>query len=247
MGSGSAEAETTVSSTDNLSALARMAGIVRRPRFTFEAISRAPRWVTVLLILLLVSFGTSAAFFATETGRLALVDQWERVAIAFGQEVDEARYAEFHARSRDALSYAAWTSAARVAGATVVLGSLLYVVFTAFRGGAARYAQVLAVTTHAAVILALRDVVSVPVQFARESVVNPATLVLFVTMVDEGTPLARFLGLIDLFVVWWLVVLAAGIGVLYRQPTIRVAGLLLGTYVVVALVLAGVMAALGGT
>ena len=247
MGSGSAEAEASVSSTDNLSTLARMAGIVRRPRPTFEAIARAPRWVPALTIVLLVSLGTSAAFVMTETGRLALVDQWERMAVAFGQPVDEARYAAFHAQSRAPLPYVAWTSAARVGGATVGMAGLLFAVLTGLRGGTARYRQVLAVAVHAAAILALRDVVSLPLHFARESAANPATLVLFFTMLDEASPLARFFGLIDVFVVWWLVVLAVGMSVLYRKRTVRMAALLVGAYAVVALALAGVMAALGGT
>ena len=247
MGSGPAEAEAAVSSTDNLSTLARMAGIVRRPRPTFEAIARAPRWLPPLMLLFFVSFGTKAVFVTTETGRLALVDQWERVAVAFGQPVDEARYSALHAQSRAPLPYVAWTSAARAGGATVGLASVLFAVFTGLRGGSARYRQVLAVTAYAAIILALRDVVSLPVHFARESTANPATLVLFFPMLDEASPLARFFGLIDLFVVWWLVIVAVGMAVLYRRRTTGMAALLLGAYVVVALVLAGAMAVLGGT
>jgi hypothetical protein len=246
VGAGPAEAEASVSSTDNLSTLARMAGIVRRPRPTFEAIVRTPRWMPVLPILFLVSFGASAAFLATGTGRLALVDQWERVAIAFGQDVDEERYAAFHAQSRDPLPYAAWTSAARVTGATVVLGSVLFAVFTGLRRGTARYTQVLAVATYAAVILALRDLVAVPARFVRESTASPVTLATLFTMLDEASLPARFFGLIDLFVVWWLVVLAVGMSALYRRRVAGMAGVLLGTYLAVALVLAGVMAALGG-
>ncbi len=215
-----------------------MAGIVRRPRPTFAAVIRAPRWVAVLLILFVVSFGTSAAFLVTETGRLALVDQWERVAIAFGQDVDEARYAAFHAQSRDPLPYAAWTSAARVGGATLVVGSLLFGVFTGLGGGTARYGQALAVATHAGVILALRDLVAVPARFVRESTASPVTLTTLFTMLDEASPLARFFGLIDVFVVWWLVVLAIGIGVMYKRRPGGIATTLIGIYVGIALLVA---------
>ena len=38
-------------------------------------------------------------------------------------------------------------------------------------------------------------------------------------MLDEASPVARFLGVVDLFVVWWIVVLAIGMSVLYRRPT----------------------------
>ena len=81
----------------------------------------------------------------------------------------------------------------------------------------------------------------------RRALTPDGTLVLFFTMLDEASPLARFFGLIDVFVVWWLVVLAVGMSVLYRKRTVRMAALLVGAYAVVALALAGVMAALGGT
>jgi hypothetical protein len=65
--------------------------------------------------------------------------------------------------------------------------------------------------------------------------------------IDEGSALARLGGLIDLFVVWWVMVLAIGIAVLYRKPARKVSALFLGAYVVIAFVLVGTMAILGGT
>ena len=53
--------------------------------------------------------------------------------------------------------------------------------------------------------------------------------------------------MIDLFVVWWVFVLAVGIGVLYRRRTQPIAMGLFGTYAVIALAVAAVMSRLGGT
>jgi hypothetical protein len=65
-------------------------------------------------------------------------------------------------------------------------------------------------------------------------------------MLDEGSPAARFLALLDPFVLWWLAVLAIGLAVLY-QARVRVMVLtLLGLYLGIALVLAGTMTVLGG-
>jgi hypothetical protein len=245
--SGRAGTETSASSTDNLSLGARIAGVVRHPRSTFEAIVQRPQFAGLLTLLVVVSFAASAAFLVTGVGQLALVDQWERTAVAFGQPVDDARYAAFQELSARGVSYAAVTTTAGMAAATVALAAVLFGVFAAGLRGTPSYRQVLAVTTHAAVILGLRNVVAAPVNYARESLASPLTLGLFFTAVDEGSPVARFLALIDLFAVWWLAVLAIGIGVLYQRRVRTVAAAFLGAYVAIAVLLAGVMAVLGGT
>ena len=208
---------------------------------------RRPRSAGLLVALFIVLFAMSAAFFATDVGQQALVDQWERTAIAFGQGVDDARYARFQELSARGVPYAAATALAAGPVTAIVLAGVIYAVFTGLRGGQATYAQVLAVVAHAGVIQMARALVTTPVNYARESMASPTTLVLFFTMVDEASPVARFFGLVDVFVVWWLVVLAIGTAVLYGGRTSRMAALFVGTYVVIALLLAGTMAVLGGT
>jgi hypothetical protein len=211
-----------------------------------EAVAAAPRWVGLLALLSAVSFATSAAFFATDVGQQALVDQWERTAFAFGQPVSDARYAEFQEWSTHGVSYAALTSL--VAGPLTAFGLsvLLFGTFTTWRGGGASFRQVLAVVVHAGVILTLRQLLSTPVNYARESVGSPTTLVGLLSGIDEGSPVARLFALIDVFVVWWLIVMAVGLAVLYRLPAPRVAALSIGVYVAIALLLVGTMAMLGG-
>ena len=246
MSSGPAGAEASASSPDNLSLTSRIAGIIRRPRPTFEAVTAEPRWAGLLTLLFVVSFGVSAAFFTTGVGRQALVDQWERTAIAFGQPVDDTRYAEFQELSAHGMPYAAATALASGPLATVALAAALFGVFTVLRRGRASFRQVLAVVVHASVILALRQVIAAPVNYARESVASPTTLARLLSGIDEGSPVARFFGLIDVVALWWLVVLAVGIAVLYRLPARRIAAVSIGVYLVVALVLVGTMAMLGG-
>ena len=246
MSSGSAKAEAPASSPDNLSVLRRIAGIIRRPRSTLQAVAAAPRWAGLLALLFLVSFSLSAAFFATDVGQLALVDQWERTAIAFGQPVDDARYAEFQEWSARGVPYAALTSLAAGPLAAIGLSAILFGVFTAWRGGRASFNQVFAVVVHASVILTLRQLISTPVNYARESVGSPTTLVGLLSGIDEGSPVARLFGLIDVFVLWWLIVLTVGVAVLYRLPAPRVAAVSIGVYVAVALLLVGTMAVLSG-
>ena len=245
MSLGPARAETAAPSPDNPSLLARLKGIVIRPRSTFAAVETRPRAAGALALLTLVSFGAHAAFLATDVGQVALVDQWERTALAFGQTVDDTRYAEMQRLSRFGVPYAAASAVARGPAAAFAIAAVLYGVFSA-RGRRATFAGTLAVVSHAGVILALRDVVAAPLNYARESLASPVTLVSLAGMLDEGSPLARFLALLDLFVLWWLVVLAIGLAVLYRTRARAIVVALFGMYLGIAVLLAGTMAVLGG-
>ncbi len=56
-----------------------------------------------------------------------------------------------------------------------------------------------------------------------------------------------FSGTIDLFLVWWVIVLAIGLGVLFRRSTRTIALTLFGIYLIIALAVAGVTTMAGGS
>lgn len=225
----------------------RVLGVLRSPRATLTAVAEAPRWVGVLVLTFLVSTLSGAALLQTETGRLALLDQWERTAAAFGQNVDDQQYAALEEASSNGPAYAALS--AFVSGPLLACGlaALLLAVFNGALGGAATYRQLLAITAHAGVILALRQVVAAPVNYSRETLTSPVTMTIFFSMLDEASPIARFFGIIDLFVVWWLTVLAIGLSALYRRPARPLLAGLVSAYIVLALLLVIAMAVTGGT
>ena len=225
----------------------RILGVIRAPRLTLHAVAENPQWVDVLAVTFIVSALTGAALLWTDVGRLALLDQWERTAVAFGQHLDEAQYAAIVEASRNGAAYA--TASAFANGPLLVFGlsALLLATFTATLDRRVSYRQVLAIVAHASVILVVRQVIVTPVNYARETLASPTTLNLFFTSLDEASPLARFLGVVDLFVVWWLIVLAVGVSILYRRP-VRTLGLtFVGVYVGLALTVAVIMAVTGGT
>lgn len=240
-----------VSSPDHYRRLpARIRGVLRRPRATFEGLASAPRSVDVLAITFLAALSAGALVLETETGELALLDQLERTASAFGDPLDEAQYAVLQDISGHGTAYAAITSL--VSGPLLAFGlSAALVAWGQIRGQTPgltpNYRQVLAVVSHAGVILALRQVIAAPMIYARETMASPVTLSMFFTALDEASPLARFAGLIDLFVIWWILVLAIGIAVLYDRPVARVATIAAGIYVLLAALVALAMAATGGT
>ena len=232
-------------SGDSLSA--RMLGVARAPRATFERLAANPRWADVLVATLLVTALSSALLLETDTGRLALLDQWERTALAFGQPVDDLQYSVLERASADGAAYAIVSSFAVGPLLAFALSATLFGMFRVQTRGDVRFRQVLAIVAHAGVILMLRQVIATPVAYMRETLASPMTFGLFFTMPDETSPLARFAGFVDLFVLWWIVVLAVGISVLYRTPAPRLALAFLGMYVALAGVLTIAMALTGRT
>lgn len=225
---------------------ARVVGVIRRPHATFEAVLIEPKWLGLMAGMVVASAVASALLFRSEVGRLALIDQWERTAIAFGQQVDDARYEELQSFSERAVSYSVATAILAGPGLIFGVSSLLFVVLRS-RFPQASFRQMLAVVTHASVILTLRQVVAAPIAYARETTSSPTTLGVWFPMFDESSPVARFLGALDLFMVWWVVVLAIGVSLIYRRSARPLAITFLGAYVAGAFVMAVAMSLLGRT
>jgi hypothetical protein len=218
-------------------------GVITSPGRTFAAVAAGPRWVDVLLLTTAVTFACSAVLLQTEVGRLALVDQWERLAVGFGRRIGDAEYGRLHEMSRQGIAYAAASALMSGPVLTVLIAGLVSV------AGRIRvpFRQLLAVVAHAGVILALRELIATPLQYVTETLASPTTLIRLAGSFDEADPVARFLGTVDLFVIWWAVVLAIGVGAVAHISARRLALTFAGLYVAVAMLLAVAMALTGGS
>ncbi len=249
--------------------LARATGMIWRPRRTLAAVIERPRWAGMLVLTALVATACSAAFLSTESGQTALLDQQVRTLESFGQSVDDAAYdrmEEWNAECQPVTGR--WneqctaTIVGQGAGAaltiTQVLAGLPFLVVPIlslvvamvlvwfFGRGPGRFRTVFAVVVHAGAVLALQQVVVTPLNYARESISSATNVAVLLPMLDEGSVAARFLGMIDLFILWWIVMLAIGISLVYGRRVGRVATTLFAVYVGLALVLAVTMAVAGG-
>lgn len=236
-----------VVSPSRLGFLPRLIGVIRCPRTTFRAVAASPRWVELVAVLTVVTAASQALLYQTEVGQVALVDQWERTALAFGQDVDDARYAELQALSRSGPLYGVATALASGPVLTVAIAMVVFLTFRPRGDRPVSFSQVLAVTAYASVILALRQLVSIPVSVAREATGGATSLGLWFPALDAASVGGRFVGALDIFVVWWVILLAMGVGILYQRQGRTLAAALLGVYAGVALLLAVTMTALGGT
>ena len=114
-------------------------------------------------------------------------------------------------------------------------------------GGGATFRQMFTVVTHAGVILLVQQSFVVPLNYVRESMSSPATLGAFFPMLEPSSFVARFLGTIDLLLVWWTMVLAIGVAVLYQRRTAPIAIAFLMVYGLIATIIVSVRGILGGS
>ena len=149
------------------------------------------------------------------------------------------------------MPYAPYATAGALAVAlptvTLALAGILFALFTALGGGNASFRQVSAIVVFSSAIVVLQQLFVTPLNYARESLSSPTNLSVFLPALDEGTFLARTLGLIDLFYVWWLIVLAVGLGVLYKRRTAPIVWGLFAAYVVIAASVTAIMSVFGGS
>lgn len=236
---GSTTAPEVSTGSDNLAS--RLIGVIFSPQATFTRIVARPRWLGALVLLTLVTAGLTFAFLTTEVGQTAMLDQQVRQTEAFGGQVTEQQYTQMERMQPMMRYFVAGSQVVMIPVITMVLSGILLAVFNALLGGSASFRQTAAVVTHAGAVSLLQQLFIAPLNYARESMASATNLGVFVPFLDESSIVARFLGAIDLFLVWWLLVLAMGLAVLHRRRTAPIFWSFMGIYVVIALVIALVM------
>jgi hypothetical protein len=228
--------------------IARMFGVLLSPRRTYANVTARPRALGMLAVVLLIIATGSVVFSSTEVGRQALLDQQVRTMESFGIKLPEEAYQRMEEQmSRPYTPYlGAAAAVVTVPIVLLVIAGIAFAIFNAILGGDATFKQVFAAVAHASVIIAVQQLFVYPLDYARESLSSPTSLAVFLPFLDEATFPARLLGGIDLFVIWWMVNLAIGLGVLYKRRTGPIAVGMLAVYLAIALVIAGLKTALSG-
>jgi hypothetical protein len=225
---------------------ARFLGIVFSPGTAYADVARRPTFLATLALILAISMSGAFLFMSTEVGKTALVDQQVRQAESFGRTVNDEQYKRLEQMARFAPYVGAGAQLVTLPLAALVVAGIAFAVFNAALGGDATFKQTYAVVIHSGIVIALQQLFVLPLDYARESLSSPTNLAVFLPFLDENTFVARMLGSIDLFLIWWSISLAIGLAVLYRKRTGPIAITLLGVYVVIALVIAAVKTALAG-
>jgi hypothetical protein len=223
----------TVAGAPALSFPQRLVGMLFSPRATFESVAAHPVWLDVFLLTLVVLTAAWAAFLWSPVGAQAFLDQMISQAERAGRPTDNLAQAFPIIRL-------VTVCAIPVIGPifAVVIAGLLYGVFAAILGGGGSFKQVFAVQVHAGVVSALGQLVVLGLNYARGTMTSATTLGVFAPMLPEDSFVFKLLSTIDLVWLWYLVILAMGLAVLYKRKTATIATSFLSLYFVIAVIIA---------
>jgi hypothetical protein len=197
--------------------------------------------------LVIVGLLAGTALMATDSGRLAALDAARSQFKSFGINLPPEAEAKME---RDMMELPLWRMALSASVGQIVAGVLLpliiagvfMLVFNVMLGGEATFKQLFATVVHANPVLLVGLLFTTPLMYFRGSMTGVTNLAVFMPMLDESSFLAKLLGSVDLIRVWWVVVLATGLGVLYKRKTGPIATALFVVYGIIAVIFAAVTA-----
>lgn len=221
---------------------ARAVGIILSPKATFEQVAARPRWFGALLAVALLGAVIVGGFMMTGVGQSAWLDQAVTSTERMGNTVSDEQYARMEKMAPYAPYFTVGSMLVVMPVGLLVTAAVLFAVFNAVLGGTATFKQVFATVAHSAFVWVVGWIFTVPLNYARESMSSPTNLSVLVPMLDEDAFITRLLGSVDLFMVWWTVVLAIGMAVLYRRRTQPILTTFLAIYAVIALGIAAFFA-----
>ena len=225
---------------------ARIFGVLTSPRATYADVAAHPRWLGVLLVVLATTIASSSWLLSTSVGQRAVIDQQLQTLEGFGRTVSDAQYQQMERMAPYSIYFAAAGQIIFLPLVTLVVAGLAIAIFNGALGADATFKQVFAVASFSTVVSAVRALFSTPLNYARESLSSPTTLTAVLPFFEDNTFAARLLGSIDLFLIWWMVSLAIGLGVLYKRRTAPIATGFLLVYGAIALTIAAVRSVLAG-
>jgi hypothetical protein len=221
---------------------ARIIGVLFSPRETFAAIVAKPRWLGVMVVTLVMSSAAYYVILGSQDMQDAIVDQQVRAIESRGNAVSDEQLANME-------RFIGYLPVGYAVGVFVLgplfgaaVAGIITGIFTTLMGGNGTFKQVFAVMNHAGIIPAFSAlfVAGMLAVGAKPVGVRPpgANLGVFLPMLEETSFLAVMLRSIDMFLLWWMIILAVGLGVLYKRRTGPIATTFIGLYVVIALLIA---------
>ena len=221
---------------------ARLIGVLFSPKETFAAIVARPRWLAVMVVTLVMSSAAYYVILSSQDMQDAIVDQQVRAMESRGNVVSDQQIANIE-------RFIGYLPVGYAVGIFVLgplfgaaIAGIVTGIFTTLMGGNGTFKQVFAVMNHAGFLPAISAlfIAGMLAVGAKPIGARPpgANLGVFLQMLEETSFLAVLLRSIDMFLLWWMVVLAIGLGVLYKRRTGPIATTFIGLYIVIALLIA---------
>jgi hypothetical protein len=221
---------------------ARLIGVLFSPKETFAAIVARPRWLAVMIVTLVMSSAAYYVILSSQDMQDAIVDQQVRAMESRGNVVSDQQIANIE-------RFIGYLPVGYAVGIFVLgplfgaaIAGIVTGIFTTLMGGNGTFKQVFAVMNHAGFIPAISAlfIAGMLAVGAKPIGARPpgANLGVFLPMLEDTSFLAVLLRSIDMFLLWWMVVLAIGLGVLYKRRAGPIATTFIGLYIVIALLIA---------
>jgi hypothetical protein len=229
-----------------ISLAARIAGIVFSPRATYAHVASNPHAAGVLAFIVVTGGLATFAFLSTQVGKQAMLDQQVRMIESFGRNIPDNAYTRIEQGIDRARYMGAVVQGVSLTLSALVIAGLSLAIFNGVLGGDRRFKDVFAIVAHSGVILTLSQLFGLPLAYARGTMSGATDLGVFAPFLDEQSFAARVLGSVDLFILWWAMSAAIGLGVLYRKRTAPIATTLIAVYVGIGIIVAAIKTAVAG-
>jgi hypothetical protein len=221
--------------------LGRIVGVIFSPRATYTAIVARPTVLGVLAVTLLIGAGLGFWLLTSEAGQHALAS---RIEESIRQQAAQGR--DITAQQRQAMQVivkvigyvGAVASVVLMPGILALLALILRAILNFAYGVRATFRQAFAVVAHSWVIATIASLFSTPLMYFKEDLVSPTRVGVLLPMLPEKGLATSFLNAVDFWHIWWICNLAIGLAVLYKGRTVSIAGVMLGLYACLALLIA---------
>jgi hypothetical protein len=218
--------------------LARFIGVIVSPKETFQAVAASPKVLGMLLTVSILTGAFAALPMTTDAGKQAALDQQVQSMKGLGFQVTDQMYDQMQ-KGAGRLPYTTGILAfVFIPIVSLIVAGILFAIFNAALGGEASYKQVFSVYIHSGVIGVVSAVVSGVVNYFTGHAGSVASLGALLPMLAEKSFAANLLGTVDIFIIWSVIVLAIGLGALYKRRTQPIAMSLFAVYAVIAVVIA---------
>lgn len=199
---------------------ARIVGVLFSPKATFEDINRKPDWLVPLIVVVLIAL-ISSYVFLSHADLLELVKaQIEKS----GRPMPPDEALQGSLKITPIISYGAVLIFVPV-GSLVVAG-ILFVVFSFMLGVETTFKKVFSVNMYASMSGVVKSIIAIPILFVRQPTEfgNPADIVRsnLGILFDSSQKVLLALGKsIDVFTIWYLVLLAMGMVGVSKNLTLK--------------------------
>jgi hypothetical protein len=192
--------------------IARFIGVFVSPEPTMQDIAARPSWILPLVVVALVS--SVSAFFLKDTILQTQLEAMEKRNMTT-EQIEQARpMMEKMMTYTVPLMPLIFTPVMylAIAGVLMFVGNVIL-------GGETKFSTLFSVTCWSGIITVLSSLVNVPLMVNRQTMESATSLSLFLSPDNKETFLYNLFSKIDLFWIWWVVVLGFGFAAVYKFST----------------------------